>query len=242
MTDQLSPLPPDLHDQVQARFSPQQPEPDTAEAASPASPEAAPPPTDFPNGPAAAFDTNKPVDDMTDAEVVLYYETQLLGRSHDTMSPRDLKILSRNGQIAAAKRSRAESEGENARLMLVRQKIQEQAERQGMAAYLLECLNRSIPLLRRDDPTDEVRITITYAGRSMEIGMTDVQEAWNQKTSAKTNFFTRIVTDMLNLMRDTATQNRHRLNVSDGRNWTNLTNDISWTGVRDQLKATADGQ
>lgn len=177
----------------------------------------------------------KPLDEMTDTEVRDYYETFLIGRPHAQMSPYDLSVLARNGEIAAARRTSEERMGEQAKLTLVRQKIQEQAERQGMAAYLLDRLNASIPLLRRDDPTDEVRITVSYAGRSIEIGMTDVQEAWKLKTSGKTTLFQQIVTNLLQLVRDAATQKRANLNRSDGRDWTTLTEDIKWRAVVDEL-------
>lgn len=184
----------------------------------------------------AEFSADKPVDELSERELEVYYHAHLIGKPHHTMSTRELQMLARYGTLVAQRRGSIEQAGEQAELAMVRQAVRIQAEYQGMAAYLQECYNRTLRDLQRGNPTDEVRVTFQFGEHALELSMSRVIEAFKSPVNTKTNQFQRLLLDMLKLAREVGQGNINRINNSNGRNWTTLTSDITWSGFAQTLR------
>ena len=180
---------------------------------------------------AETFQTKKPVGEMSDQEVEDYYNIHLAGRNMGQMDTYELTVISRHGRIVSTRRNDLEQQGEQAELLMIRQAIELQANRQAMAVYLRDCQTRSINDLRRSAPTAELEVDFRFGRRVLTLKMTDIFEAWNSKANSKTSEFERLVSLLLQLAAETANQRCKFINRTPNRDWSAQTSDITWTRI-----------
>lgn len=180
----------------------------------------------------------KPVEDWTNAEITEYYDTYLTAKPVAELSAKELQITVRYGEIAKTKRMLAEQTGFDAEVEAIRRQVSMQVERYAIAALLEEYQKRAFPELARGEAVEEARLIVRFGQREITLCATDLATAFNGFGNAKVRDFNKIFEGVLALVKSGATQQRHRIERSKGRDWSKLTSDIRWSALVTEMRDT----
>ena len=181
--------------------------------------------------------TQLPLEDWTDDEVILFYDSQLAAKPVNELTARELQITVRYGDIAKQRREQAEQTGFDAEVEAIRRQVALQVERYALAALLEEYHKRSFPEVAKGDATDEVRITVQFGQRQIELRASDLAAAFGGFANPKVREFGRALDGVLALAKSAATQHRNRIERSKGRNWATYTKDLRWPALVQKMRA-----
>lgn len=177
------------------------------------------------------------IENMTDDEIIELYDLEIAEIPLGDRTDEQLALTALYGKIKDAQRQAAADDGQQAELILIRRKVTEQAEQQALASLLLEKVDEDDrSMIRTGESESPVFVTIECEDYAIQLSLYDLQQAYNTRSGTKQNQFRKIVTDMLVLAREVASQKRARINRTDGKNWEPMTSDISWDGILKNLK------
>ncbi|MEQ1746380.1 MAG: hypothetical protein ABMA02_13205 [Saprospiraceae bacterium] len=174
---------------------------------------------------------NLPVEDWTDDEVILFYDSHLPAKAVSDLSAKELQITVRYGDIAKQRREQAEQTGFDAEVEAIRRQVFIQVERYAVAALLEEYHRRSFTEVARGNDVEEVRLVVRYGQREITIRATDMAIAFGGFGNIKTRDFTKALESVLALAKSAATQHRIRIERSKGRKWSFHTKDLRWSSA-----------
>lgn len=172
-----------------------------------------------------------PVEDWTDDEVIVFYDSHLATKAVSDLSAKELQITVRYGDIAKQRREQAEQTGFDAEVEAIRRQVSIQVERYAVAALLEEYHRRSFTEVARGNEAEEVQLIVRYGQREITIRATDMAIAFGGFGNPKTRDFTRALESVLALAKSAATQHRIRIERSKGRNWSFHTKDLRWSSA-----------
>lgn len=172
-----------------------------------------------------------PIEDWTDDEVILFYDSHLPAKAVSDLSAKELQITVRYGDIAKQRREQAEQTGFDAEVEAIRRQVSIQVERYAIAALLEEYHRRSFTEVARGNETEEVRLIVRFGNREIEMRATDMAIAFGGFGNLKTRDFTKALESVLALAKSAATQHRIRIERSKGRNWSFHTKDLRWSSA-----------
>ena len=172
-----------------------------------------------------------PIEDWTDDEVILFYDSRLPAKAVSDLSAKELQITVRYGEIAKQRREQAEQTGFDAEVEAIRRQVSIQVERYAIAALLEEYHRRSFTEVARGNETEEVRLIVRFGNREIEMRATDMAIAFGGFGNPKTRDFTKALESVLALAKSAATQHRIRIERSKGRNWSFHTKDLRWSSA-----------
>lgn len=172
-----------------------------------------------------------PIEDWTDDEVILFYDSHLAAKAVSELSAKELQITVRYGDIAKQRREQAEQTGFDAEVEAIRRQVSIQVERYAIAALLEEYHRRSFTEVARGNETEEVRLIVRFGKREIEMRATDMAFAFGGFGNPKTRDFTKALEAVLALAKSAATQHRIRIERSKGRNWSIHTKDLRWSSA-----------
>ena len=178
-----------------------------------------------------------PIEDWTDDEVILFYDSHLPAKAVSELSAKELQITVRYGEIAKQRREQAEQTGFDAEVEAIRRQVYLQVERYGIAALLEEYHKRSFPEVARGNASEEVRLIVRFGQREIELRASDLATAFGGFANPKTRDFTRALDSVLALAKAAATQQRNRIERSKGSNWAGYTKDLRWSAVVNKMRA-----
>jgi hypothetical protein len=178
-----------------------------------------------------------PIEDWTDDEVILFYDSHLAAKAVSDLSAKELQITVRYGDIAKQRREQAEQTGFDAEVEAIRRQVALQVERYAVAALLEEYHKRSFPEVARGNATEEVRLIVRFGQREIELRASDLAAAFGGFGNPKTREFTRALDTVLTLAKAAATQHRNRIERTKGRNWAGYTKDLRWSALVNKMRA-----
>ena len=181
--------------------------------------------------------TQLPLEDWTDDEVLLFYDSHLATKAVSDLSAKELQITVRYGDIAKQRRDQAEQTGFEAEVEAIRRQVARQVERYALAALLEEYHKRSFPEVAKGDASDEVHITVQFGQRQIELRASDLAAAFGGFANPKVREFGRALEGVLALAKSAATQHRNRIERSKGRNWAAYTKDLRWPALVHKMRA-----
>ena len=172
-----------------------------------------------------------------DKEIVSYYDRFIKGASVSDLDEPHLEIVARYGKVAKSRRDVAEEAGETATIEGVRRKVQEQVDRQALAAYIAKaqetCINN---LKNKRDNTPTVEIEFRFGQRRVVFTAEELAGSFGT-VSNKINEYRRAVTGLLDIVKQTALEKRRKIEHQGNRNFTSFTTDIRTTTFIEQWKA-----
>lgn len=178
----------------------------------------------------------KAVEYWTDTEITAYYDTYLAAKPVAELSAKELQITVRYGDIAKNRREAAEQTGFEAELEAIRRQVLIQVERYAVAALLDEYQKRAFPELARGEEVAEAQLIVRFGDREITLTASDLATAYGSFANAKVRDFNKLLESVLTLVKSAATQQRHRIERSKGRDWSKRTSDIRWSALITEMR------
>ncbi|MBK8968647.1 MAG: hypothetical protein IPM36_18655 [Lewinellaceae bacterium] len=178
----------------------------------------------------------KAVEYWTDVEVTAYYDTYLAAKPVPELTAKELQITVRYGDIAKNRREAAEQTGFEAELEAIRRQVLIQVERYAVAALLDEYQKRAFPELARGEEVAEAQLIVRFGDREISLTASDLATAYGSFANAKVRDFNKLLESVLTLVKSAATQQRHRIERSKGRDWSKRTSDIRWSALITEMR------